>query len=173
MDPKYKDAYRQLDLDSPSASWDEVKISYRRKVQRLHPDRVQEGNQSAANQEEFIRVTRAYKLLKKYHRRNADLPRDNRPPADTAKQPDVGSFDSINYKDLAKVVKSKSHKVQRRHSVLKLVLAGSLFALVIALGLMSFASWQKSQVPPVTPFTTDKPMPLTSPDLIDESDANP
>ena len=160
MDSKYKDAYEQLNLNSSGASWDEVRISYRRKVQRLHPDR-QQPEHAAASQDEFIRVTRAYKLLNEYHRKNDDLPRDYRPTADPAMRVDLGSFDKITYKDLAGVVESIQHNPSGGPSVLKIVLMSCAFALLSAAGIMSFASWQRSQVPPVTPFTTAEPMPLS------------
>lgn len=161
MDLKYKDAYEQLDLDSSGTSWDEVRISYRRKVQRLHPDRQQPEN-ATASQDEFIRVTRAYKLLNEYHRENDDLPRDYRTTADPAMQVDLGNFDKITYKDLAGVVESIQHNPRGGPSVIKIVLMSCAFVLLSAAGIMSFAAWQKSQVPPVTPFTSAEPMPLST-----------
>lgn len=160
MDSKYKDAYKQLDLDSSGASWDEVRTSYRRKVQRLHPDR-QQPDQAAASQDEFIRVTRAYKLLNEYHRKNDDLPRDYRAAADPAMQVDSGNFDKVTYKDLAGAVEPIESSPKGGLSVLKIVLVSCAFVLLSAAGIMSFASWQKSQVPPITPFTSAEPQPLS------------
>jgi curved DNA-binding protein CbpA len=54
-----EDCYRLLGL-KPGASFEEIKMSYRRLVRRYHPD-VNPGNQQA--QEKFITVTEAYKRL--------------------------------------------------------------------------------------------------------------
>lgn len=161
MDFKYKDAYEQLGLSSSGASWDEVRTSYRRKVQRLHPDRQQPEN-AAESQDEFIRVTRAYKLLNEYHRANDDLPRDYQTTDDPAMQVNLGEFDKVTYKDLAGVVESIQYNHSDGPSALKIVLLSCALVLVSAMAIMSFASWQKSQVPPITPFTSEKPMPLSS-----------
>jgi len=161
MDSKYKEAYQQLGLDDSGASWADVRTSYRRKVQRLHPDRVEHTEHAAANQEQFILVTRAYKLLNEYHRENHALPRDYQPETDPAMQVDLGDFEKISHKEIAGVVESIQYDRQGT-SVLKIVLTSCALALIAAMGIMSFAAWQKSQVPPITPFTTDKPMPLST-----------
>ncbi len=161
MDAKYRNAFQELDLSDINASWDEVRSSYKRKVQQLHPDRVLHEDQSAANQDEFIRVTRAYKLLNEYHRKNDDLPRDYVQQADPAMRVNLDEFSKVNNVELASVLASIKYGDQRSLTVLKVVVASCLLALFCAIGILSFAQWQKSQVPPVTPFTTEKPMPLT------------
>lgn len=161
MESKYREAYQQLGLDNSGASWAEVRTNYRRKVQRLHPDRVQHGEHAAANQEQFIRVTRAYKLLNEYHRTNNDLPRDYEAHTDPAMQVDVETFEKITHKEIVGVVESIQYDRQGT-SVLKIVLVSCALVIAASMAIMSFAAWQKSQVPPVTPFTSEKPLPLAT-----------
>jgi DNA-J related protein/DnaJ domain len=52
------EAYAALDLD-PEANWQEVKLAYRQKVQRAHPDK-------GGDVQDFVRARRAYQVLKKH-----------------------------------------------------------------------------------------------------------
>lgn len=166
MDPKYKAAYKRLGLDDAGASWEQVRQHYRRQVQRLHPDR-QENNHASASHDEFIQVTRAYKLLNEYHRKNDALPSDYRAQSDPVMQMDLGDFDKITYSQLSEAMESIEHRESSGLRFLKIALLSVALALLAAIALMSFSSWQKAQVPPVTPFTADEPQPL-SPAILDD-----
>lgn len=162
MDSKYKEAFQLLGLNGSNCSWNEVRTSYRRKVQRLHPDRAKDAEQAETNQEAFIRVTQAYKLLNEYHRKNNALPSDYQPQADPAMQMDLGDFSNISNEDIAKVLKSVKHDYRPQFNGLKIALVFCIVALLVGIGAMRYASWQQSQVPLVTPFSSSTPMPLTA-----------
>ncbi len=162
MDLKYLNAYEQLGLQQPGVSWDQVRTNYRRKVQRLHPDRVQQGAAVDSDQEEFIRVTQAYKILNEYHRLNNELPQEYEVDSDPVMQVDLGNIEPFAQQKIVNAIDSVQRtQPQGSTNTLKMTMLLCSLVLSVALGFMAFASWQKNQVPPVTPFTSEKPMPLS------------
>ena len=66
--------YKQLELGN-RATWDDVKINYRRLVHLWHPDRFeQRPEQRAHAQQKFIDLTKSYNVLRNFHRSNNRLP---------------------------------------------------------------------------------------------------
>lgn len=66
--------YKQLELGN-RATWDDVKISYRRLVNLWHPDRFeQRPEQRAQAQQKFIDLTKSYNVLRNFHRSNNRMP---------------------------------------------------------------------------------------------------
>ncbi len=68
----YQNCYDILSLAN-DASWEDASLSYRRLVQRWHPDRY-EGVEQDGAEKRFIQITKAYNKLKIYHQQNKTLP---------------------------------------------------------------------------------------------------
>jgi|GEM_PF-3156943 len=164
MEPKYETAFSTLDLPIDGATWDEVRDSYRRKVQRLHPDRALEGDNAEENNDAFIAVTNAYKLLNGYKRRNGSLPSaidtsasdnqpipEKKPKADKKQRASAPEYTQAPPVDLW----SKPNKKKKKVSSVTLVIASCLFILLSAFVLLSYSVWESTQVAPVTPFSAE------------------
>ena len=68
----YQNCYDILSLAN-DADWEDANLSYRRLVQRWHPDRYA-GREQAEAEQHFIQITKAYNKLKGYHQKNKSLP---------------------------------------------------------------------------------------------------
>ena len=68
----YQNCYDILSLAN-DAKWEDANLSYRRLVQRWHPDRYK-GLEQADAEQRFIQITKAYNKLKVYHQENKALP---------------------------------------------------------------------------------------------------
>lgn len=89
--------YQMLELGR-EADWDEARESYRRLVNRWHPDRFASRPRERQHaQVRFIEVTKSYKNLREYHRSNGRLPlqdpalRDTQQSAGTPPEPTLRS----------------------------------------------------------------------------------
>ena len=66
--------YRQLDLDD-NADWDGLRSNYRRLVHLWHPDRfAQKPRERAHAQQNFIKLTKSYNVLRNFYREHHRLP---------------------------------------------------------------------------------------------------
>ena len=66
--------YQMLELDR-DASWDDVRLNYKRLVNRWHPDRFNTRPREQQHaQGRFIEVTKSYNNLRAFHRQHTRLP---------------------------------------------------------------------------------------------------
>lgn len=70
---EYLHCYAVLGLRLP-CEWQDVRIAYRRRVHRCHPDLEQSAVRSPEREAEFRRVVRAYHQLAAYRRAHGKLP---------------------------------------------------------------------------------------------------
>jgi len=70
----YKECYRILDLNS-NCSWAELRKSYKKSIQKWHPDRFKEGSKDKAGADNKIKtINIAYNQIYKYYRSHGALP---------------------------------------------------------------------------------------------------
>ena len=74
MTHDYRPDYDTLELDE-RADWARARATYRRQVNRWHPDRFTDRPREREHaQQRFINLTRAFDNLRAFHRENARLP---------------------------------------------------------------------------------------------------
>lgn len=74
MSSSYRPDYAELELPE-EADWPAARATYRRLVNRWHPDRYAEKPRERAHaQARFIRITRSFDRLRQYHREHERLP---------------------------------------------------------------------------------------------------
>lgn len=69
----YQQCYKLLNVDE-HCSTEEVKRSYKRLIQKWHPDRYETDNEKEIATQRITSITTAYKQLSDYHRKNGCFP---------------------------------------------------------------------------------------------------
>jgi len=70
----YKNCYRILDAN-PSCSWIDLRKSYKKSIQKWHPDRFEDGSQEKIAADDKIKtINTAYNHIAKYYRHKGKLP---------------------------------------------------------------------------------------------------
>jgi len=114
--------YQMLELDR-DASWADARVSYKRLVNRWHPDRFNSRPREKQHaQERFIEVTKSYNNLRTFHRDHSRLPlqnpalRDTPQSTGTPPEPSRTSskFGSLRVEDTAGGTKLDAKKRQKR-----------------------------------------------------------
>ena len=84
MNQEFRESYEDLGLDG-EADWPTIQATYRRLVNKWHPDRHQHSNTDKTHaQQEFIRVTRAFNDLRDFYREYHRLPLQRAPANNSA-----------------------------------------------------------------------------------------
>jgi curved DNA-binding protein CbpA len=75
----FEDCYRILN-SNPESSWNELRKSYKTKIQKCHPDRYEDNSTEKNIAETQIKeLNKAYQQLSRYYRKNGALPEIEKP----------------------------------------------------------------------------------------------
>ena len=77
---------------APDCTWEELRIAYRRQVQKHHPDRYQQQpDRQLIAKERMLELNKTYDTLAEYYKKNGHLPATGlkKPPLNTALKPEL------------------------------------------------------------------------------------
>ncbi len=112
----YKDCYRILNVN-PDCSWSELRKTYKKTIQKWHPDRFQTDSKEKITADGKIKIINiAYSKINKYYRENGTLPPVERPPAVKQQLPVKPAYSPKKTEETTKTTTNRSTSYKKAES---------------------------------------------------------